>query len=165
VCYLSSLVMTSMPGVVGSGTKIANKILSRTDPASKVAFKPASTLSSGSFAAKKFKREKVRRVRGYHHWYRLRYRYNWSIPMPIPNTDSITNGIDTSGMGNSPAPALVLFLRISYRGFSWDLHNAIQSEWLRDISMVGWEGPSPAHLRRSCSFKTCLEFVSVHPST
>jgi hypothetical protein len=28
--------------------------------------------------------------------------YNWSIPIPIPNTNSITNGIDTSGIENSP---------------------------------------------------------------
>jgi hypothetical protein len=43
-CATSSLVMTLMPGVVGPGTKIANKILNIIDPVSKVAFNPASTL-------------------------------------------------------------------------------------------------------------------------
>jgi hypothetical protein len=40
-CAASGLVMISMPAVVDPGTKIANKILNRTDPGSKVAFKPA----------------------------------------------------------------------------------------------------------------------------
>jgi len=44
----SSLVIIFMPDVVGQGTKIANKILNKTDPISKCA--PASTLSSRRYA-------------------------------------------------------------------------------------------------------------------